>query len=42
MSVNKSGGQEDACTSSGLREHYSELFTWMAAIKFLNAVTKPL
>ena len=34
MSVSESGGQEDACTYSGLREHYSELLTWMAALKF--------
>ena len=27
--------------SSGLRDHYSELFTWMAALKFQNAVTQP-
>ena len=23
--------KQHACTSSGLRDHYSELFTWMAA-----------
>ena len=27
--------------SFGLRDHYSELFTWMAALKFENAVTQP-
>ena len=31
-----------ACVSSGLRDHYSELFTWMAALKFENVVTQPL
>ena len=28
--------------SSGLRDHYSELFTRMGALKFVNAVTQPL
>ena len=28
--------------SSGLCDHYSELFTRMAALKFVNAVTQPL
>ena len=46
----ESQGQEEAActhvfwptrTSSGLRDHYSELFTWMAALKFENAVTQP-
>ena len=26
----------------GLRNHYSELFTWMVGLKFLNAVAQPL
>ena len=41
----ESQGQEEAAcmqTSSGLRDHYSELFTWMAALNFENAVTQPL
>ena len=37
------GQEETACVyaSSGLRDHYSELFTQMAALKLQNAVTKP-
>ena len=31
--------KQHAHTSSGLCDHYSELFTWMAALKFENAVT---
>ena len=31
--------KQHACTSSGLRDHYSELFTWMVALKLLSAVT---
>ena len=43
----ESRGQEeaalsDARASSGLRDHYSELVTRMAALKFVNAVTQPL
>ena len=34
--------KQHVCTSSGLRDHYSELFTRMAALKFENAVTQPL
>ena len=34
--------KQHACVSSGLRDHYSELFTRMAALKFLNAITQPL
>ena len=34
--------KQQACVSSGLRNHCSELFTWMAALKFENAVTQPL
>ena len=34
--------KQHACTSSGPRDHYSELFTRMAALNFLNAVTQPL
>ena len=30
------------CASSGLCDHYSELFTRMAALKFENTVTQPL
>ena len=26
--------KQHACASSGPRNHYSELFTWMAALKF--------
>ena len=33
--------KKHACASSGLHDHYSELFTRMAALKLLNAVTKP-
>ena len=34
--------KQHACTSSDLYNHYcnSELFTWMAALKFANAVPK--
>ena len=31
--------KQHACASSGPRNHYSELFTRMAALKFFNAVT---
>ena len=34
--------KQHAYMSSGLRNHYSELFTWMAALKLWNAVPKPL
>ena len=34
--------KQHACTSSGLSDCYSELFTRMAALKFKNAVTQPL
>ena len=34
--------KQHARESSSLRDHYSELFTWMAAIKFENAITQPL
>ena len=30
------------CVSSGLCDHYSELFTRMAALKFENAITQSL
>ena len=33
--------KQHACMSSGLHDHYSELFTQMAALKFENAVTQP-
>ena len=33
--------KQHARASSGLRDHYSELFTWMAALKFENTVTQP-
>ena len=33
--------KQHACVSLGLRDHYSELFTWMAALKFENVVTQP-
>ena len=33
--------KQHAPTSSGLRDHYSELFTQMAALKFENTVTQP-
>ena len=34
--------KQHACASSGLRDHYSELFTRMEALKLKNAVTKRL
>ena len=34
--------KQDVHLSSGLHDHYSELFTRMAALKFENAVNKPL
>ena len=34
--------KQHAFASSGPRNHYSELFTQMAALKFENAVTQPL
>ena len=33
--------KQQAHTSSGLRDHYSELFARIAALKFENAVTQP-
>ena len=37
----KAKKKQHTCASSGLRDHYSELFIWMAALKFENAVTQP-
>ena len=34
--------KQHVCASSGLCDHYSKLFTWMAAVKLYKAVTKPL
>ena len=34
--------KQHARVSSGQRDHYSELFTQMAVLKFENAVTQPL
>ena len=34
--------KQHACASSGLRDHDSELFTRMEALKLKNAVTKRL
>ena len=34
--------KQHACTSSGPRDHYSELFTRMAVLKLEKAVTQPL
>ena len=33
--------KQHACAYSGPSDHYSELFTRMAALKFKNAVTQP-
>ena len=33
--------KQHAHASTGLPDHYSELFTWMAALKFENTVTQP-
>ena len=42
-SGSESQGQEEAaCASSGLCDHYSESFIWMATLKVQNAVTKCL
>ena len=38
----KAKKKQRARESSGLRDHYSELFTWMVALKFENAITQPL
>ena len=35
----KAKKKQHACASSGLRDHYCELFTSTAALKFANAVT---
>ena len=32
--------KQHACASSGLHDHYSELFTWMAGLNFQNAVAQ--
>ena len=34
--------KQHACASSSLRNHYSESFTQMAALKLESAVTQPL
>ena len=34
--------KQHACESSGLCYHYSELFTWMAVLKFENTIAQPL
>ena len=31
-----------ACPTSGINNHYGGLITWMAALKFINAVSEPL
>ena len=41
MVVSCEAKEQHAHASSGLRNHYSDLFTRMAALKFKNAVTKP-
>ena len=33
--------KQHAHTSSGIHDHFNELFTRMAALKFENAVTQP-
>ena len=38
----KAKKKQHARTSSGLYDHYSELFTQMAALKFENTITQPL
>ena len=38
----KAKKKQHACASSGLRDQYNELFTWMAALKLLNTITQPL
>ena len=37
----KAKKKQHAHVSSGLRDHYSELFTQLAALKFENAITQP-
>ena len=37
----KAKKQQHASVSSGLHDHYSELFTRMAALKLENVVTQP-
>ena len=39
MVVGREAKKLHACTSSGLCDHYSELFTQMAALKFESTVT---
>ena len=34
--------KQNACSYSGLGDHYSELFIWMIGLSFLNAVAQPL
>ena len=34
--------KQHACEYSDLCNHYSELFTWIAGLIFLNAVAQPL
>ena len=34
--------KQHACVSSSLRDNYSELLTWMAALNFYNVVAQPL
>ena len=38
----KAKKKQHAYASLGLHDHYSELFTQMTALNFLNAVAKPL
>ena len=33
--------KQHACLSSGLHDHYSELFTWIAALKFIILYLSP-
>ena len=39
MVMSHEAKKQHVCTTSDLRDHYSELFTRMATLKFENAIT---
>ena len=41
INIHRAKKEQHSCISSDLRNHYSELFTQMAALKFDNTVTQP-
>ena len=40
--MSREAKKKHVCMCSGLRDHYSELFTWMIGLNFQNAIAQPL